>query len=95
MPNGALIVFLDHRGRFHVFVCAEREDVEAARQTGPSQGGKSLVFVWQLLIVPVVVGQQHVHDRTGDKDDDRREHDRQPESGEWRHRGLPENYLND
>jgi hypothetical protein len=33
-----------------------------------------------------MVWQQHVHDGTGDEDDDRREDDWQPETGKERHR---------
>ena len=33
------------------------------------------------FVVRAVVRKNHVHDRTGDEDNDRREYDRQPESG--------------
>jgi hypothetical protein len=80
-----LLLLFNDSGRLHVFVGAEGKDVKTPLESGGAQHGEDLVLVGKLAVVAAMIRQQHVDNGAGDKDEDRRQQDRQPESGERDH----------
>lgn len=58
------------------------EDLEAPLEGGGAQSGDYFVLVGESMVVAAMIGKQHVHDGTGDEDDDCRQQDGEPKSSE-------------
>ena len=73
----------------HLLVSAEREVVHARLQVHATQSTPNLLFIGKLLVVAVMVRQNHVKNGTGDKHNNRRQQDRKPELGKRDHSQTP------
>src|SRR5208282_1088971 len=87
-PDRPLLLLFDQGWRLHILVSAVREDIETLLQTSRTQRGEDLVFVRKFAVVAAMIGQQHVHDGTGDENEDRRHDDGEPKSGKRDHVSL-------
>jgi hypothetical protein len=87
--HGSFLIFLDHFGRFHFFVSAIRKNVETRREGGSAQGGAHLILFGELAVIALVIGQDHVKDRTGNENDDRGKQNGKPKNREGNHFQSP------
>src|SRR4030095_9699638 len=65
------------------------ENVHPSLQVRRTQRGEQLVLFRELLVIAAVIRQQHVHDRAGNEDNNRRQQDGEPEGCESNHAWSP------